>query len=225
MEAKCIKAILLQYEVCLGQKVKVFFSKNMMTEDKDTVCNILEGIVPQRSSKDLGLPMVIGRSKKQVFEFVKNRVKRKVQNWKNQLLSPGGKEVLLKSVALALPVYSMSCFKLPKGLCADITSIMSSFWWGQKDEEQKIHWVAWRKMTESKEEGGLGFKDLQSFNDALLAKQLWRLITKPNSLMSRVLKQKYFPKANLFQAKIPTNASWLWRSWTTARYLLQEGCL
>lgn len=59
-------------------------------------------------------------------------------------------------------------------------------------------------MIESKERGSLGFKDLQTLNDALLAKQIWRLITKPNSLISKVLKQKYFLKGDLFQAKVPS---------------------
>lgn len=70
----------------------------------------------------------------------------------------------------------------------------------------------------------MGFNDLQAFNDALLAKQLWRILTKPNCLMSKVLKQKYLPKCDIFQAKVPVQASWLWRSWASARYLLREGC-
>lgn len=79
---------------------------------------------------------------------------KKIKNWKNNMLSPAGKEVLLKSVALALPVYCMSCFRLPKGLCTDITRLMSEFWWGQQEKEHKIHWVAWNKMIENKERGG-----------------------------------------------------------------------
>lgn len=139
-------------------------------------------------------------------------MQKKVNNWKNQLLSPGGKDVLLKSVALALPVYCMACFKLPKGLCEDISRILCNFWWGQREQEHRTHWVAWRQLTESKEKGGLGFRDLQAFNDALLAKQIWRLISKPNTLMCKVMKHKYFPNGSLFQATIPGNASWLWRS-------------
>ena len=47
---------------------------------------------------------------------------------------------------------------------------MASFWWGQKEEERKVHWVSWMKLTNSKDRGGMGFKDLNLLNVALLAK-------------------------------------------------------
>lgn len=218
------------YELYSGQKINldksaVFFSKNTSEANRRAICGVLNGIVEQRSSKYLGLPMVIGRSKKQVFSFIKDRVEQKVLNWKTQFLSAAGKEVMLKSVALALPVYSMSIFKLPKGVCDDIAQIMRKFWWGKPEQEHGMHWVSWHKMIETKERGGLGLKDLQAFNDALMAKQLMRLITNPNALMSRVMKQKYFSKGDLFTAKVSPQASWLWKSWASARYLLQEGCV
>ena len=40
-----------------------------------------------------------------------------------------------------------------------------------------------------KAEGGLGCKDLTDFNTAMLGKQFWRLIEKPNTLFARVSKE------------------------------------
>nr|XP_027062915.1 uncharacterized protein LOC113689326 [Coffea arabica] len=67
-------------------------------------------------------------------------------------------------------------------------------------------------MAAKRSKGGLGFKDLQLFNKALLAKQVWKLITQPNLLVSKVLKEKYYPKLSVFNSKVPQNASWIWRS-------------
>lgn len=54
--------------------------------------------------------------------------------------SEGGKEVLLKSVALSMPVFAMSCFKLPKTTCDNLQSAMASYWWNTSEHSGKIHW-------------------------------------------------------------------------------------
>jgi hypothetical protein len=61
------------------------------------------------------------------FKYLKDRVWKRVQGWMEQCLSAGGKEVLIKSVAQAIPTYSMSCFKLPRGLCLHINSLLRNF--------------------------------------------------------------------------------------------------
>ena len=80
----------------------------------------------------MGLPSIIGKSKAQVFAEVKERVGKKLAGWKGKLLSIGGREILIKVVAQAVPTYTMSCFQLPKTLCKDLEKIMRNFWWGQK---------------------------------------------------------------------------------------------
>ncbi|CAL8094550.1 unnamed protein product [Prunus armeniaca] len=81
-----------------------------------------------------------------------------------------GKEVLLKAVALALPTYTMSCFLLSQGVCADILRALSSLWWGSQDTGKGLHWAKWKTLAQRKDCGGLGFKDLFCFNRAMLAK-------------------------------------------------------
>ena len=85
--------------------------------------------------KYLGLPLMIGRSMKQIFNEVRERVGKKMTGWKEKLLSIGGREILIKAVAQAIPTYTMGCFLLLKGLCEDIEGMMRNFWWEQKNQE------------------------------------------------------------------------------------------
>jgi hypothetical protein len=48
--------------------------------------------------------------------------------------------------------------------------------------------------------GGMGFRDFHSFNKALLAKQCWRLWNQPDSLVSQIMKAKYYPDCNILEA-------------------------
>lgn len=66
----------------------------------------------------------------------------------------------------------------------------AKFWWGKWKIDNKMHWIPWEKFIEAKETGELGFRDLEAFNMALLSKQVWRLIPKPNLLMSQVMRSK-----------------------------------
>jgi hypothetical protein len=70
----------------------------------------------------------------------------------------------------------------------------------------------------------MGFKDLRSFNEALLAKQGWRLITNPLSLIARLLKAKYYPKCDFLAAKQSQNMSYSWQSIQKAIWVLKKGC-
>ncbi|GAA0174164.1 hypothetical protein LIER_27609 [Lithospermum erythrorhizon] len=147
-----------------------------------------------------GLPTSLGTSKKVKFSSILNRVKVKVE-----LLSKAGKEVFVKSVLQTIPNYPMQCFLLPKQVCNKINSILSNYWWGATENKKTIHWASWKKLYITKENGGLGFSDLRLFNLALLSKQVWRIITDPQSQLARIYKAKYFPHGTFWDAKLGEN--------------------
>lgn len=142
------------------------------------------------------------RRKKQSFNLIKEKIWRKLQSWEGKLLSQAGREVLIKAVIQAIPTYAMGCFKLPLGLCHDIEALIKKFWWGQKGERWKIHWLKWEELTKSKLEGGMGFRDLGLYNDSLLAKQAWRLLKNQDSLFYKVFTARFFPSVRSWKPKI-----------------------
>jgi len=78
-------------------------------------------------------------------------------------------------------------------------------------------------MTLPKKEGGLGFKDLHHFNRALLAKQAWRILRNPQSLLARLYKGMYHPQTSYLEAVTGTYTSFGWRSIQHGKELLCPG--
>lgn len=57
----------------------------------------------------------------------------------------------------------MNVFTLPKEISEEINSVLARFWWGSGDKKG-LHWYAWKRISITKSEGGLGFRDLENFN-------------------------------------------------------------
>jgi hypothetical protein len=80
-------------------------------------------------------------------------------------------------------------------------------------------------MGISKDQGGLGFRDLIMFNKALLAKQMWRMMQNPESLVGLIMKAKYFTNNSLLEAKLGPRPSMARRSLLASKELIQNGVI
>ena len=228
-ECRKIIDILEKYEGDLGQKVNknkitIFFSKSSMEATKQEIMAALGLQEFVHFEQYLGLPSLVGRRKKEGFNFIKEKVWKKLQGWEWKLLSQACCEVLIKAVIQAIPTYSMGCFKIPLGLCHEIETMIKKFWWGQRGEKRKIHWLKWEELTKSKLEGGMGFRDIAMFNDSLLAKQAWRILKILDSLLHKVFKARFFPNCTFMEAKHSSSGSHVWNSILHGREVLLRGC-
>lgn len=228
-EATNVKSLLLNYEKFSGQSVNyqksgVFYSANVRRDKQLEISNILGVHNEITGTKYLGLPLLIGRSKKRVFGYLKERVSKRIQQWQSKPISRAGKTVLIRNVAQAIPSYTMSCFLLPKTLCQELERLLNNFWWRSSLAGNKgINWHSWNSMSLSKSKGGLGFRNLYGFNIALLGKQCWNFMNNPDSLVSRLFRARYFPNSHFLQAAKGNDGSFIWNGIWTAKEELRRG--
>ncbi|XP_012851712.1 PREDICTED: uncharacterized protein LOC105971405 [Erythranthe guttata] len=219
-----LKEILATYARVSGQEINfekstMMFSPSTSQEIKNSIHQLLGFQVVEQHDKYLGMPATMGKTKKEIFSFLRDRVWSKINGWGEKQLSKAGKEVLIKAVLQAIPSYIMSCFLLPNGLLLEIESVIRRFWWGS-GANRGLAWTSWKELCRSKDQGGLGFRDMRTFNIALLVKQAWRVLTNPDLLLSKIISAKYFPHGYLLSADLGSRPSATWRSiWTVIPYL------
>lgn len=104
-------------------------------------------------------------------------------------------------------------------------STIANYWWGGSGDSRHIHWMRWDNLTQHKNEGGMGFKDLHLFNKAMLGKQGWRLTTQPDSLCTRVLKGRYFHDGEFLSCTRKKHTSHTWSAILAGREVLGQGLI
>ncbi|KAA3485773.1 reverse transcriptase [Gossypium australe] len=228
--ANILKEILKEYANCSGQcvnfdKTTIFYSTNTSAESKEVISSLLGVRSSSNPEKYLGLPNMVGRKKKQAFQNLVDRIAARIEAWSSRLLSQGGKEIFIKSVLQAIPTYVVSCFLFPKVLYEQIERTIAKYWWGKGGGKRGIHWCQWKHLCRSKDEGGLGFRNMTQFNISLLAKQGWRLLNCPDSLVAKVFKGKYFPDNNFLEARLGNSSSYVWQSIWATRDVLRKGMI
>jgi hypothetical protein len=109
------------------------FGKNYPDLMKVRVLQILQVPNTVAGEKYLGLPTPDGRMTDVKFKSMKQKLVNKCSNWAEKHMSMAGKEVLIKSVAQAIPTYTMEVFMLPASTCEDFTKLIRKFWWGEEN--------------------------------------------------------------------------------------------
>lgn len=154
-----------EYEKASGQQINrekstITFGEHVFQHTREGIQQILQISKVGGGGKYLGLPEQFNKKKKDMFSYIKQNVMSKIDGWQNRFLTHAGKEVLIKSVASAMPVFTMNSYKLPMEVCSELESLFSKFRWGSTNEKRKMSWLSWDRLTFAKQYGGMGFKSL-----------------------------------------------------------------
>lgn len=94
--------------------------------------------------KYLGLPIMLGSNRNQLWEEAISKSKKKIVAWGGFWLTTGGKLTLIKSVLSALTTYQASLMLAPKLISDQISRLMRKFLWnGGRGNNNRFHLISW----------------------------------------------------------------------------------
>lgn len=108
-------------------KLTLYFRRNTDETVKEAICNELQVQREEGEFVYLKVPVCIGQKKKQVFAYIKDKIWKRIQTWKTRKLSKAGKELMIKTVAQAIPNYVMGLCLLPMDLCDNIEKMLKAY--------------------------------------------------------------------------------------------------
>ncbi|GMH30433.1 hypothetical protein Nepgr_032276 [Nepenthes gracilis] len=160
----------------------------------------------------LGVPLISTRLSVRDCTILTEKITRRIKSWKNRWLSFGGRLQLVASILSSVHLYWASIFILPKSILKQIDCIKRRFLWNGSSEGKTNAKVAWADICYPKSEGGLGLKNLQAQNKALICKLLWRILSKdPDSAWSSWVHKTRIKDRCIWTLKVPDSAPWSWK--------------
>ncbi|KAK1421732.1 hypothetical protein QVD17_24305 [Tagetes erecta] len=175
------------------------------------ILNIMPFVEGSLPVKYLGVPLISSRLIYRDCKWLVEKMERRIENWKNRMLSFAGRLQLIGSVLSSLYIYWASVFILPKRVIADLENKMRGFLWSQGSVSQGKAKVAWKSVCLPKREGGLGIRRIGDMNTALMTYHIWSLISKRKSLWVDWVYSYRLSNCNFWESNIPQNCCWTWR--------------
>ena len=87
--------------------------------------------------KYLGVPLHNKKLSGADWGFVIDKVHKKLQSWKGNFLSIGGRVTLINSVLSAVPLYALSLYRLPKKIKQQLDKARCRFLWQGNSSPRK----------------------------------------------------------------------------------------
>ena len=156
-----LRTMLIWFEAVSSLKV------NLGKSELVAILGCKQGSLPM---KYLSLPLEAKFKDKSIWNPILEKMERKLAGWKKLYLSKGGRVALIKSTLSNIPTYFLSLFPILASMANRIARLQRDFLWGGLGDEPKFHLVDWSTMCTPLSLGGLGIRNLGTFNVALLGK-------------------------------------------------------
>ncbi|XP_018453583.1 uncharacterized protein LOC108824675 [Raphanus sativus] len=191
---------------------KTSFFASGLTEAETSAIQVSTGMkCGSLPMKYLGVPLCTKKLTLANCEPLLQQVKARFSSWSLKALSFAGRLLLIKTVISGITTFWCSSFILPKACVNKINSLCGLFLWSGQSEGHHSARVAWDRVTLTKEQGGLGVKDLLVWNRACSLKLMWLLFFRPSSVWAAYFKEVILKGdiSNFWSIKPSSSYSWL----------------
>ncbi|MFS7899786.1 putative RNA-directed DNA polymerase [Helianthus anomalus] len=202
-------------------KSTVYFG-NVGAEEREEIESIAQfnvGVLPVRY---LGVPLISTRLYHKDCLPLIDKVKNKIHNWKNKSLSFAGRLQLISSVLNSLQVYWSSVFILPTSVSKEIEKLFRGFLWCHGEMKRGKAKVKWKDVCTPMRHGGLGLKLLRTWNQALISKHTWNIISRKDSLWVKWIHAYRLKHGNFWEFESKVETCWGWRKILEYRSSLRD---
>jgi hypothetical protein len=190
-----IKTILRSFELVSGLKINFVKSKLYGINIDPSFLSAGSAFLSCRSDtipfKFLGIPVGANPRRRATWKPIVESMEKRLTTWSSRHLSFGGRITLINSVLTSLPLYFFSFYKAPRCVIQQLVRIQRNFLWGSGIENKKICWIKWDQICLPRDKGGLGVKNLELFNLALLSKWKWRMLSDVEAMWMSLIRFRY----------------------------------
>lgn len=172
--------------------------------------------------KYLGLPINFRRLSKEELSTSVGKVEKRLEIWKCDQLSHGGRSILINSSLTSIPMYAMGFYWLHEGTHKRLDTLRGRFSWEGVGNKKKYHMIKWEALAVPNDFGGLCFLDTRAINTALLAKWIFKLDRGDDNPSLEVLRKKYLNGKSFCQSK-QRNGSQFWQGLEKAKEWYERG--
>ncbi|GJR38332.1 hypothetical protein Tco_1214016 [Tanacetum coccineum] len=204
-------------EFCLSSGLSPSMTKsivyfgNVSSEVKEEILTVMPFNEGSLHVRYLGIPLDSNRISRSDCTVLLDKVRKKIENWRNKELSFAGRLQLIASILTPLNAFWAYIFILPSGVYHDIDNMMKSFLWNTNRKKGFKFSVASKEVCKQKNEGGLGLKSLKEWNESLMVKHLWNIISNKDSIWVKWVKTMWLRGDSIWAAGVKIHSFWVWK--------------